>query len=107
MIAVSDETLLRWFRYSGMVEGISFLLLLFIAMPLKYIFDAPGMVRYVGWAHGVLFVNYGLFALWVAHRMRWSFRRLFTAGMAALLPFGPFVFDKSLQREMRYRSISS
>lgn len=107
MAVMPTDRLLRWFRYSGLVEGASFLVLLFIAMPLKYFFDAPGMVRFVGWAHGVLFVNYGLLALWVAHRLRWSFRRLFTAGIAALLPFGPFVFDKSLQREMRYRSIPS
>ena len=47
---------LKWLRKAGIAEGISFLVLLGIAMPLKYLFDQPMAVTIVGWAHGVLFV---------------------------------------------------
>lgn len=82
------------FRKIAFAEGVSFLLLLFIAMPLKYGFDSPLMVKYVGWAHGALFVAYAfsLLAVWIAEK--WPFGRVFLAGLASLLPFGTFWFDK-------------
>ena len=43
-------------RVVGLLEGLSFLLLLFIAMPMKYMFDNPVLVKYVGMGHGVLFI---------------------------------------------------
>lgn len=84
------------FRLVAWLEGISYLLLLFIAMPLKYLADMPLMVKYTGWAHGLLFVLYLIFLLEVAFRYKWSFKKLFLGGLASLLPFGPFVFDKKL-----------
>ena len=46
------------FRIIAVLEGWSYVLLLFIAMPLKYMFDMPLFVKYLGWAHGALFVAY-------------------------------------------------
>ncbi|MEM6910793.1 MAG: DUF3817 domain-containing protein [Verrucomicrobiota bacterium] len=88
-------TLLRWL---GKAEGLSYLLLLLVAMPLKYLLDRPGMVHVVGWVHGVLFLAFGfsLLAVWI--RRRWSFGRVALVMMAALLPFGPFVVDPRLAR---------
>lgn len=82
------------FRLIAWLEGMSYLLLLFVAMPLKYLADMPLMVKYTGWAHGLLFVLYVAFLLEIAFRYKWSFAKLFFGFIASLLPFGPFVFDK-------------
>lgn len=84
------------FCHLGRLEGVSFLVLLFLAMPLKYLGDMPTPTKIVGWAHGVLFIAYGLAALHVARTEGWTFGRLTLAGVAALLPFGPFVFERRL-----------
>lgn len=85
------------FRLIGLIEGTSFLVLLLIAMPLKYIWNSPLMVKYVGWAHGVLFVMYLFALLYAAIVCRWSFKKVVIAGFAALLPFGPFVLDPKIK----------
>lgn len=85
------------FRWVAIAEGWSFLILLGIAMPLKYIWDWPLMVKYFGWAHGVLFVAYAAMALDVWGRLKQPFLWLVKAGFAALLPFGTFVFDRQFK----------
>jgi len=82
------------FKIIAKLEGISFLLLLFIAMPLKYGMDMPLAVKYVGWAHGLLFVLYILLLIVVSVNHDWKIKKIFLAFVAALLPFGPFYFDK-------------
>ena len=86
-------------RIIGLIEGISYLVLLCIAMPLKYFADMPAMVKYVGWAHGVLFVLYLLALLHVWIVMRWSFLKVVIAFIASLVPFGTFVLDKQWKKE--------
>lgn len=83
-------------RLVGILEGVSYLLLLGIAMPLKYMFDMPAMVKYTGWAHGLLFVLYILALLHSTLAHNWGFKKLFAGFVASLLPFGPFVFDKKV-----------
>lgn len=90
---------LRRFRSVSVAEGISFLLLLFVAMPLKYVMDIPLAVTYVGWVHGLLFVLYIYVTFPTARSLDWNFSKTFFALIAALLPFGPFVFDKNLSPE--------
>lgn len=86
-------------RLIGLLEGISFLFLLFIAMPLKYKFDFPLAVKYTGWAHGLLFILY-IAALFDAYNDRkWPIVKAFYGFIASLLPFGTFVFDKTLKKE--------
>lgn len=85
---------LQRLRRVGAAEGVSYLLLLGVAMPLKYLAGWPLAVQVVGWAHGVLFIAFLALALHVTVRRRWPFRRLVEAGLAALLPFGPFVWDR-------------
>jgi integral membrane protein len=85
-------------RAIGFVEGVSFLVLLGIAMPLKYAAGRPGAVLVVGWAHGILFLLYCAAAVW-AYRVGQLPRRL--AGwslVAAVVPAGPFVLDPHLRR---------
>ena len=84
-------------RRIGWLEGTSFLLLLGVAMPLKYYVGMPMAVKVVGWIHGVLFVLYCL-ALWRAMReARWSLFRGALLFTAALVPFGPFLVDWRLE----------
>jgi integral membrane protein len=87
------------FRIISIAEGISYLLLLGIAMPLKYAAGIPEAVKYTGWAHGVLFVAYMIAGLDAAISQRWSFKIIFLAVIASLLPFGPFIFDKYFLKE--------
>jgi len=90
---------LQLLRKTGIAEGISFLVLLLIAMPLKYAFDLPLAVKYVGWAHGLLFVGYVTLAFYVKEIYNWPFRKFLYAFVAAFLPFGTFIFDKQLKKE--------
>ncbi|MCB0404096.1 MAG: DUF3817 domain-containing protein, partial [Bdellovibrionales bacterium] len=81
------------FRRIGYAEGASFLILLFIAMPLKYVGGNPVPVKYVGWIHGVLFVAYVASAAVASDAESWSGKKLFLAMIASVFPFGPFIFD--------------
>jgi integral membrane protein len=86
-------------RVVGVVEGISFLLLLGIAMPLKYLAGMPQMVSVVGMAHGVLWMLFVAAVLDVRLRRAWPMKRVAIAVLSSVLPFGPFVLDPSLKRE--------
>ena len=87
------------FRQIAIAEGISFLVLLFIAMPLKYILHRPQAVLVVGYAHGILFVAFIATALAVVFKYKKNFAWLAKAGLASLLPFGTFVMDKQWKKE--------
>ncbi|TDF99737.1 DUF3817 domain-containing protein [Paenibacillus piri] len=93
------STALGRFRMVGLYEGISFLVLLCIAMPLKYYADIPQAVKIVGMLHGVLFIMYLLALVHVTIVKRWSIIRVIGALIASLLPFGTFVLDARLRRE--------
>jgi integral membrane protein len=97
---------MQWFKTSlgrlrviGWWEGVSFLVLLGIAMPLKYLADWPHAVRVVGMAHGVLFVMYILAAIQAALDRNWTWRRTALVMVASVLPAGPFVVDAKILRE--------
>jgi len=90
---------LRRFMFIALLEGISYLLLLCIAMPLKYYADMPGPVKYIGWAHGVLFVLFCFYLVKVWMGYKWGFWKATGAFIASLLPFGTFVLDKQLKKE--------
>lgn len=90
---------IRRFRITALAEGSSFLVLLFIAMPMKYLMGMPRVVTVVGAIHGILFLFYvgQLAKLRTAHQCDNRFS--FYAFLASLLPFGPFVFDKHLREK--------
>jgi len=94
----SDSAIGR-FRLAAISEGISFIVLLFIAMPLKYFAGLPEAVKYIGWVHGLLFVLYVLALITVKMNLNWGFKKTVIAFLASLLPFGTFILDKSLQKE--------
>jgi len=85
---------------SSLLEGISFLLLLFIAMPLKYFADMPQMVKVVGMAHGVLFIWYVLAVLVAKAEFNMSNKNTALALVASLLPLGTFYADARLFRQL-------
>ncbi|HEV7734749.1 MAG TPA: DUF3817 domain-containing protein [Candidatus Binatia bacterium] len=81
-------------RTIALIEGVSFLVLLGIAMPLKYLAGVPEPVKVVGWTHGVLFM---LLVGALAHAVfarGWTMSRAGMVFVSALLPFGPFVVDR-------------
>jgi integral membrane protein len=93
------QTAIGRLRAIGLIEGISFLVLLGIAMPLKYLAGMPQAVTVVGWLHGMLFIMFCI-ALTQAHQeAKWNARQSGAILLAALLPFGPFVIDGRLRRE--------
>jgi integral membrane protein len=83
------------FTWTAYAEGASFLLLLGVAMPLKYLFDLPLAVRVLGMAHGVLFILYALLVFEALGSGRFGVRTAALAMLASVLPFGPFVFERS------------
>jgi integral membrane protein len=91
---------LRRFRRVAFVEGLSFVALLFLAMPLKYWAGIPIAVRVVGSAHGLLFVAFIWSLFEVAVERGWPARRWGVALLSSLVPFGTFVLDRSLKREL-------
>ena len=93
-------TALRILRIVGFLEGMSFVVLLFIAMPLKYAFALPMAVRVVGSLHGLLFLLFVSALYRVSTERSWPIRRSGAAFVACLLPFGTFVLDRSLKREL-------
>ena len=98
------KTSLGRLRIIGWWEGVSFLVLLLVAMPLKYLAGWPDAVRVVGMAHGVLFVLYVLAALHAALDHDWPWKRTFLVLMASVLPAGPFIIDAKILREEEVRT---
>jgi len=86
--------MIKLFRGISLLEGLSLLALLFVAMPLKYIWGNPEYVRVVGMAHGLLFVAYILFAIMTKFELNWKVKTLFIVFAASVIPFGTFYVDK-------------
>jgi integral membrane protein len=90
---------IKAFATVAMIEGISYVLLLAIAMPLKYYFEFPMAVKIVGWAHGILFMLYMFLLLLCWIEYKWSLGRVVFYFMAALLPIVPFLVERKLKQE--------
>lgn len=88
------------FRYVALAEGISYLILLGIAMPLKYFAGMPKAVSYTGMLHGILFVAFIVFAFEVMGMMKKSFLWLIKAMIASIIPFGTFWLDRELNNDI-------
>jgi integral membrane protein len=85
-------------RKVALAEAVSFLLLLGVAMPLKYMAGMPVAVKVAGWIHGALFITFcvALMRTWLG--ARWPVSRAAMLFVAALLPFGPFVMDRRMRQ---------
>ena len=85
-------------RIVGLTEAVSYMLLVGIAMPLKYIWGQPQAVRMVGMIHGILFVLFCIALLRATIVAKWPLSRAALLFVASLLPFGPFLLDKRMKQ---------
>ncbi len=95
---MTNNRTLRTFRTVAIAEGISFLVLLLIAMPLKYFAGMPEAVQVTGWVHGALVVAFLALALKVYNELDKPFSWLVKAGFASILPLGTFVLERQMKR---------
>ncbi len=93
------KTSLGRLRILAFVEGVSFLIILFVTMPLKYAFQYPQPNKFFGMAHGVLFVLYVLAVVQIAFMQNWQYNKIFLALFASIIPFGTFWADQKLFKE--------
>lgn len=93
------QTQLGRLRILGFIEGVSFLLILFVTMPLKYYFDQPGPNKIIGMAHGLLFISYCYLVIVVGIDRSWSWKVIGLSLLASIIPFGTFWADWKFFRE--------
>ncbi|MCY7356569.1 MAG: DUF3817 domain-containing protein [Rudanella sp.] len=93
------KTQLGRLRVLAFIEGVSFLVLLGVGMPLKYAFGMPMPNKIIGMAHGILFVLYVLLVILCALEFGWNWRKTALALLASIIPFGTFWADFKLFRE--------
>lgn len=87
------KTKLGRLRILSLIEGLSLVLLVFLAMPMKYLFDSPALVRVMGMAHGVLFLGLAFMTIMVGIELGWKFKRMATIMIASVIPFGCFYVE--------------
>ena len=93
------KTTIGRLRILGFLEGVSFLILLGVAMPLKYLWHEPLAVRVVGMAHGVLFLAYLAATVQVMLELGWTLKRTALVAAASLVPCGTFYADVKWLRD--------
>ena len=81
------------FRLVALLEGVSYILLLFIAVPIKYWSGDEQWVKLLGMPHGILFVSYIIFAFLIKENEKWGMKDLGIVLLASILPFGTFYVD--------------
>lgn len=87
------KTSIGRFRIIAFTEGLSYLLILFITMPLKYLFDTPLPNQIIGMAHGVLFMVYIFGAIQMHFLLNWKIKLTTLVLLASIIPFGTFYMD--------------
>ncbi len=89
------KTSLGRLRIIAFAEGISYLILLFIAMPLKHFWGQPNAVKNFGLVHGLLFVLYILYVFLCKIEYRWTLKRALVLLAISIIPFGNFYADRN------------
>jgi integral membrane protein len=100
ILTTSDLSKLKPLTVVGFLEGMSFILLLGVAMPVRHYFDYSEPVKYIGMAHGVLFIAFLLVLLTTASKIKMPIWGMPLGVLSALLPFGPFAFDYLLKKSL-------
>ena len=88
----------KTFRIVSVLEGVSYLLLLFIATPIKYLAGIDSYVKILGMPHGLLFIGYVILAIVLKYELDWKSKTFFTILAASIIPFGTFYIDKKYFR---------
>lgn len=99
--------MLNLFRITSILEGISYLALFAVTMPLKYLADIPMPNKYVGSAHGILFIAYIIIAAVFWFQKKWSLKRGFILILASFLPFATFYVDEKYLKPLNSGSSKS
>jgi len=86
--------MIKLFKIVSFLEGVSYILLLFVGVPLKYWGGNAFLVKFLGMPHGLLFLAYIVMALLVRSRMKWNLQTTFIVLIASLIPFGTFYTSK-------------
>ena len=90
--------MIKILRFIAFLEGVSYILLLFIALPIKYLLNDPTYVKLLGMPHGILFVGYIIFSVIGKNNFKWSYLEFFIVSAASLIPFGIFYEEKKYLR---------
>ena len=94
-----------FFRLVAFVEGMSLLILVFIAMPIKYILGNPSLVKSVGQIHGILFILFVFLAIKISAEQEWRFKTTtWKVLVSSFVPFGTFYIDKQILQEIHGNS---
>lgn len=91
--------MLKSFRILSFLEGISFLIILFITMPLKYFYDTGGPNKIIGMSHGFLFLGYIVMAFLMKEKLKWNNKTLGIVLLCSVIPFGTFWMDKKYLKD--------
>ncbi len=86
------------FKIISILEGVSYILLLFIATPIKYMYNEPSYVKMLGMPHGILFVLYIILAIMLKQELKWENKEFGKVCLLAVLPFGTFFVGKHLKK---------
>lgn len=99
---MNNQTLKSIFRFFGFLEGGSLLLLMGIAMPLKYMAGKPEVVTVVGAIHGFLFTIYVITLILMTIKVKWNWKWPVMGLIVAFIPFGTFIYDHYFVRSKYY-----
>jgi integral membrane protein len=88
------NNMLKTFRLISFLEGLSYLLLLFIAVPIKYLGGNESYVKMLGMPHGILFMGYIIIAVLLQKEMGWNRKVFLSILLASVIPFGTFYIDR-------------
>ena len=93
--------LINFFRLIAFLEGLSYVLLLFIAVPIKYVYNDAQYVKMLGMPHGLLFIVYILLTVVLLFKNNWIKKNYFYVIVASVIPFGTFVVDFKLKETLK------
>ncbi|WP_456438141.1 DUF3817 domain-containing protein [Psychroserpens sp.] len=94
-------SLFNSFKVIALLEGISYILLLFVAVPIKYLADDPQYVKLLGMPHGLLFVAYIVLAVLLVAKLKWNGKTLLIVLAASIIPFGTFYVDRTYLKKTK------
>lgn len=86
--------MLKTFKIIAFLEGVSFIIMMFVGMPLKYMGGNDIIIKILGMPHGLLFVSYVILAFLIQNQMKWNFKDMAIILACSLIPFGTFWMDK-------------
>ena len=90
--------MIKTFRLISVLEGLSYILLLFFAVPMKYLGENESFVKALGMPHGILFIGYIIVAIMIKFELEWKSKTFFIVLVASIIPFGTFYIDKKYLR---------